>query len=137
MRGSALEDDYNSGRYQPLSPNRAIALTARLKTIFDGHNIPVIRIGLQAGETLEENVVAGPYHPAFGEKVLARILFNKVRPFLHSRRHESGWRLSIAAADESLFRGAGNCSMKRLKNMGLLDGVEVVFNSDQKRNTVW
>ncbi len=136
MRGSVLENDYIKGRYQPLSFNRALGLTARLKTIFDEHNIPVIRIGLQAGETLEKNVLAGPYHPAFGEKVLSRILFNKVRAFLHGQRHKSGSCLSIAAADESLFRGSGNCSMKRLERLGLLDGIEVVFSPDRKRNTV-
>jgi hypothetical protein len=44
--------------------------------------------------------------------------------------------LSIAAADESAFRGPNNVSMKRLTGLGLLNGVELVFDEDQARNSV-
>jgi hypothetical protein len=44
--------------------------------------------------------------------------------------------LSIAAADESAFRGPNNVNMKRLTALGLLDGIELVLDKDQPRNSV-
>ncbi len=134
--GSELEKDYTSGLYRPLSLNHAVALTTKLKKIFDEHGIPVIRIGLQAGKSLEDNLVAGPYHPSFGEYVKSRMLFLRVRAQLHAQRGQANLQLSLAATDESLFRGPGNCNIKRLNTLGLMDGVELKFNLYQQRNTV-
>lgn len=136
MRGSVLAARYASGHYRALGLHRAIALTARLKNIFSEHNIPVIRMGLQASGSLEENILAGPYHPAFGEMVLGRIFFTRIRKLLHNRQKDAAHRLVLAATDESLFRGKGNCSRQRLQQLGLLDRVEVVFDQEQPRHSV-
>ena len=93
-------------------------------------------MGLQNSEELTDKVVAGPYHPAFGELVMARILFNKSRKILDAKSNIQKKRLSIAAADESVFRGPDNVSMRRLAALGLLHGVELVFDKEQPRNTV-
>ncbi len=96
----------------------------------------MVRMGLQPSQELEKKVVAGPYHPAFGELVIARALFKQARKLLGVTVHNRQRRLSLAAADESAFRGPGNVSMKRLAGLGLLDGVELVFDKDQARNSV-
>ena len=36
-------------------------------------DMPVIRLGLQRDPQLEENLLAGPYHPAFGQLVRSRL----------------------------------------------------------------
>ncbi len=135
VAGSALAADYQAGRYRPLSLNRAVARTARLKSIFAAHAIPVIRMGLQDGASLTQNLLAGPHHPAFGELVLARLFFKKVRRVLRQAAGQGGL-LSLAAADESLFRGPGNCYRQRLLTLGLLNNVEVVFVPGLPRQTV-
>lgn len=68
---------YNMGLYQPLSIDEAISRSVFMKLVFQRNNIPVIRTGLQASEDLSDPqvVLAGPYHPAFGEMVDA-FLFN-------------------------------------------------------------
>ena len=81
-------------------------------------------------------MVTGPYHPAFGELVIARTLFKQARKVLRETVKNGKRCLSIAAADESAFRGPKNVNMKRLAALGLLDGVELVFNKDQARNSV-
>ncbi len=140
IKNSGLADLFRQGRYQPLSLTKAVALTAKMKKLFDRHDIRVVRMGLQPTESLAENVVAGPYHPSFGELVLSRTLFNKVRRTLAERKRDAlcrigPTRLSIAAADQSLFRGPGNCHVQRLQSLGLLHGVEVVFDPLQERQT--
>lgn len=70
-----LADAYKCGKYTPLTLQEAITRTAFLKLFFEHANIPVIRMGLQATTDLdgEGTVLAGPYHPAFGELVEAEL----------------------------------------------------------------
>ena len=136
IKGSGLEKLYRDRKYKPLSLAGAVALSCRMKAVFDKHNIRVVRLGLQSSAELAEKVVAGPYHPAFGELVIARNLFRKTRKILQSEQGRQGKYLHIAAADESAFRGPDNTNIKRLTVLGLLENVEVVFNKDQARNTV-
>ena len=136
IKGSGLEKLHRDGSYRPLSLLKAVAFTCRMKTIFDEHHIKVIRMGLQPSQELEKKVLAGPYHPAFGELVISRALFKQARKFLRQTMQKGKTRLSLAAADESAFRGPKNVNMKRLAGLGLLDGVELVFDKDQARNSV-
>jgi histone acetyltransferase (RNA polymerase elongator complex component) len=136
LRDSGLHALYGQGKYTPLSLNRAIGMVAKVKEILDQQNIRVVRMGLQPSKELEEKVVAGPYHPSFGELVMSRLLFNRTRSLL--RRVENGTirKLSIAAADLSAFRGPNSINMKRLQALGLLQKMELVCDSGQERQTV-
>lgn len=136
ISGSPLAELYHQGQYQPLSLARAVALAGRLWPIFKTQGIPVVRMGLQPSAALERTVLAGPYHPAFGELVLSRLFFNQVRAALSARVPQQAHRLSLAKADESIYRGRGNANVKRLAALGLLEGVETVFNGSQSRQTV-
>ncbi|MBU1710851.1 MAG: radical SAM protein [Proteobacteria bacterium] len=134
-----LEILYNQGRYAPLTLNRAVALTAKMKERFGRAAIRVVRMGLQPSVSLEKSVIAGPYHPAFGELVLSRIMFNKTRAVLKGAEAGSGRQqgVHIASVDESIFRGPGNVSFKRLASLGLLDNRALVLEPLQERNTVF
>ena len=136
IKGSGLEQLYLDGKYAFLPLAKAVALCCRMKTVFEEHNIKVIRMGLQPSEEFAEKVVAGPYHPSFGELVVSRCLFNKARKVLYKSKKTQAKRLSIAAADESAFRGQNNVNMKRLAALGLLKNTELVFDSEQARNSV-
>lgn len=136
VSGSPLAELHRQGQYQPLSLNRAVALAGRLWLIFKAQNIPVVRMGLQPSDSLEKTVLAGPYHPAFGELVLSRLFFTQVRAKLSSRPRRQPHRLTLAKADESIYRGSGNANVKRLAALGLLEGVETVFSACQSRQTV-
>lgn len=136
IKGSALEVLYRQGHYAPLTMNLTIALAARIKTIFKESSIPVIRIGLPASTELEENLLAGPYHPALGELVAARIFFKQVRKILTSRTVGRHSKLAMAAQDRSIFYGQKKCSWQRLEKLGLLKDVDVSFENNLARGTV-
>ncbi len=128
IRGSGLDTLYRSGRYLPLSLPRAVALTARLTAILAGHGIPVVRTGLQPSVELEANLVAGPYHPAFGELVKARGFFKEVRREL--RRYQGQpCRLLLAERDRSLFSGQKRCSLQRLQELGLMAQTTILYTA--------
>ena len=66
---TALADMTASGLYQPLTKETSVIRAANALSVFLAHDVPVIRLGLQSGEALEngDGVVAGGYHPAVGE----------------------------------------------------------------------
>lgn len=136
IKGSPLAALYAQGRYFPLTMNRAVALAARMKGLFEQSGIVVARIGLQPAPSLEEGLLAGPYHPAFGELVLSRLLFKQARRVLAAAHNGQKKKLVIAATDESVFRGQGNRNITRLAGLGLLDEVEIVFDKNQPRQSV-
>ncbi len=136
IKGSGLARMYRDGSYKPLSLNKAVAQVSLLKNIFEQHTIKVVRVGLQPSEELRKKVLGGPYHPAFGELVASRRLFKKAKQLLTRKKTEQVKSLSIAAADESAFRGQRNISMKKLVDLGLLEGVELFFDSKQPRNSI-
>jgi histone acetyltransferase (RNA polymerase elongator complex component) len=136
IRNTGLHRLFLENKYRPLSLQQAVALTCRIKEIFDQHRIRIVRTGLQPSRSLEEKVAAGPYHPAFGELVASRLLYKKARRLLRPAADSTVRRLSIASADLSAFRGPGNINMKKLEALGFLRNLELTCDPLQKRQTV-
>ncbi len=71
LEGSPLAHWYAQGKYAPLSIPAAVEQVKALYALFTQAHIPVIRMGLQPTDQLnaQSGIVAGPFHPAFGELV--------------------------------------------------------------------
>lgn len=81
FRDTELARWMDGGRYRPWGLGRAVGVCTRILERFERASIPVARIGLQNGEAMEGidgAVLAGPYHPAFGHMVRARLFFSKL-----------------------------------------------------------
>lgn len=78
LEGSLIARWYREGKYTPLSLDSCVKLVKELFLIFKSHNIPVIRMGLQASDLLQDklSMLAGPWHPAFGHLVYSEIFFD-------------------------------------------------------------
>ncbi len=137
LRNSQLARLYEEKKYTPLSLGKAVVKAAWLKKRFVFHGIRVVRIGLQPGPDLEEALMAGPYHPAFGELVNSRIMLQITRAHLASiiSKNEKP-TLVINEKDQSVFRGMKSANIKRLKELGLVDSFVLATDPDQKRLTV-
>lgn len=74
LSGTKLEKLYRDGVYAPYDMETAIDVTDRVMRVFERESIDIIRVGLHSDESLmeENNIIAGPYHPAFRELVLGR-----------------------------------------------------------------
>lgn len=73
LKGTCLEKLYNNGDYTPYDMETAVALTDKIMRVFEDKSIEIIRVGLHSDESLtENNIAAGPYHPAFKELVLSK-----------------------------------------------------------------
>ena len=84
IKGTQLEKDYNNGSYEPLSVMQAVETCKELRIFFEKKHITVIRIGLQNTDTISSpdstgsEVIAGPYHEAFGQLVEGSIWCDKI-----------------------------------------------------------
>lgn len=136
LRGSKLYELHRQGKYAPLSLDRAVVQATWMKKYFDSHGIRVVRMGLQASRELEKSLVAGPYHPAFGELVNARILFNTTRKILRTAAGITPVTLSICERDVSIFRGVNSSNIKRLRELGLMNRFVLVTDKNQPRFTL-
>lgn len=65
VKDTPLEKMYQAGLYKPWALAEMTDICRKLVSLFDAKGIPVIRLGLQSTETLEDNILAGPYHPSF------------------------------------------------------------------------
>lgn len=136
LAGSGLAALQARGDYQPLTLARAVLLAAYMKKRFDAVGIPVVRMGLQPGPELEQSLVAGPYHPAFGELVQARLMFKKTRKLLAAGPTGAARILFVNDRDQSVFRGPHAACLKRLERLGLWPGVTLRTDPAQPRFTV-
>ncbi len=78
VAGTELAAMYQAGEFQPLSIEDAAAISLDIKLLAEAAGTTVIRIGLQPTEELAREVLAGPYHPAFGALVQALGWRNKL-----------------------------------------------------------
>jgi hypothetical protein len=89
-------------------------------------------MGLQHTDYLEKNVLAGPYHPAFGELVLAREWLGRIRRAC-SRNPGRRLRVTISDRDISSFNGIKRKNRIRLQELGLADRLEIVVDKNMER----
>jgi histone acetyltransferase (RNA polymerase elongator complex component) len=75
LKDTGLERAWRNGDFQPLTLEKAVDLCADLLLLCRSARVPVIRVGLQATEELDrgDSLMAGPYHPAFGQLVRSRL----------------------------------------------------------------
>ncbi len=81
LAGSRLAHWYRSGKYRPLSLDQAVDQAKEMVTIFTRAGVTVTRIGLQATDMMEDSsqMIAGPWHPAFGHLVLSSLMLDRAK----------------------------------------------------------
>ena len=84
IKGTELEEEYERKEFTPLNVLQAVERSKAAAELFRKHRIRVIRNGLQNTESISDpkneksEVVAGPYHPAFGQLVEDAIWYDKI-----------------------------------------------------------
>lgn len=75
LHGTPLAEEYLAGRYQPPTLAAAVELCAEMSWRCRRREVPVIRWGLhnQPELTADGALLAGPWHPAFGQLVRAHL----------------------------------------------------------------
>ncbi|MFZ7104511.1 MAG: elongator complex protein 3 [Peptococcaceae bacterium] len=107
-------------RYQPWSLEEAVETTALMYIMLSKAGIPVIRLGLQQTENLTagKDLIAGPYHSAFGELVKSRVFRKQVEMLLLNTnlyRQEADVNLKCNYRDISQVKGQKSVNIRYFK----------------------
>jgi histone acetyltransferase (RNA polymerase elongator complex component) len=129
LKNSHLARLYQQGRYVPLTLKQGVRIAKELLCVFKRHGISVIRIGLQASESLEgpNGIIAGPFHPSFGHLVHSAIFFDKAVALLEKvKNRPSRITFRVAPSDIPKFRGLYNSNVKALMHRFYFEDIRVV-----------
>jgi histone acetyltransferase (RNA polymerase elongator complex component) len=134
LAGSPLETWYRTGKYSPMPLDKSVMLAKKIFQFFVRKGIPVIRIGLQASSDLDngENIIAGPYHPAFGHLVFSEIFLEQAENILKNKKNLLGKHIEIYVHPKSIskMRGLKNQNITLLKKKFQLKSISVL--SDER-----
>ncbi|AZT90659.1 radical SAM protein [Caldicellulosiruptor changbaiensis] len=122
-----LAEMYKKGEYQPLSLEEAVLISSQIKEIFIDNNVKVIRVGLQPTEEINYNakVVAGPFHPSFGELVDSEIIFRRVTKVLVEENIKD-LKIFVHPKNFSKLVGQKKRNIERLKERYNLDAIKII-----------
>ncbi|MBI3542379.1 MAG: radical SAM protein [Deltaproteobacteria bacterium] len=101
LKDTPLADAWGRGELEPLGLEAAVERAAALVERFETAGIGVVRLGLQPNELLGASVVAGPFHPAFGDLVRGRLLRSKAVRLLRDRLGSESLRESVVELSTS------------------------------------
>jgi histone acetyltransferase (RNA polymerase elongator complex component) len=128
LNRSALARWFQERKYQPLLLKEAVFQTKNIYLLFKNHGIPVIRMGLQSSQDLDDKkiVLAGPYHPAFGHLVFSEIFMDTICAF-YQKNPPAKRKAEIIANPKciSRVRGMNNENIRMLKTKFSFDQISV------------
>jgi len=112
---------YDEGVYSVHNAYEAAELCSELIPQFENAGIKIIRVGLHSSETLEKNIIAGGYHPAFRELCENIIFLNIIKESIYKQKLKQG-NLNVFVAPDSVSKaiGQGRRNVEILKEMGYM-----------------
>ncbi len=128
LKRTALADAHEQAFWRPVSLERAVNLAATARERLMAGGIKVIRMGLQPSANLEQQLIAGPYHPAFGELVISRSWYRIVRGLLVKAGRGKTVELRISARDCSAVTGDRRHNMKRFEHLAGAAALKLVID---------
>ncbi len=129
VRDTALYDMWQEGRYSEHTVDDAVRVCAKLLPMFEEADIPVIRLGLNPTEELSGGAaVGGAYHPALGELVKSRIMYEKACEILKGVETGSFVTLSVHPSKISQMTGQHRANIQALCDKFSLAGLKIKGN---------
>ena len=148
IEGTELAQWYRKRLYEPWELDEALEVCRESVLRLESKGIPVIRIGLMSSPSLRKagQVLAGPWHEAFGHMVRSEVYQRRIEPFLPGRGEAKSIRISVHPNEVPLMRGYKNSGIRAVEmktgarvhsvipDISLSSGqirVEKSWNSDQ------
>lgn len=133
IRDTMLAHWYENGSYMPLTLSDAINQSKEALKLFRQADINVIRIGLLSSDNInpDADVLAGPYHPAFGELVESELVYDELCKQMASIDGETV-EISVNPRFVSTLVGCKRENIKRLKETFRLRDIKIVQDGSVK-----
>lgn len=117
LKDTLLENLYQKGIYTPPSLDEMVKICAVLVKMFNDNDIKIIKLGLHADTGLEENMVAGPYHPAMNELVQSYMMLQEFKAEL-LKREKGNYIIYVNPRKHSQAVGQKKSNINELENLG-------------------
>lgn len=135
VKDTPLYDLWTEGRYAEHTVEDAVRVCAKLLPMFREAGIPVIRLGLNPTDELSAGgAVAGAYHPALGELVKSRILYNELEKMLEGTEAGSAVTVLCPPSKVSQLTGQHRCNIDRIIKAYSLESLTVKKREDGADN---
>ncbi len=115
LKGTRLASLYQSGIYKIPTFDDMISIGADLLEMFGKSSIKVIRFGLHASSSVEENIVGGYYHPALRDLCESILIRRQIE--LQAMGY-GDFEVYVSTADLSKAIGQKKSNLEYFKNMG-------------------
>jgi histone acetyltransferase (RNA polymerase elongator complex component) len=117
LKGTVLEKWFKKKRYYPMLLAEAVKTCQESCVRLEDNGIPVIRIGLMSSKTLLENdqIVAGPWHKAFGFLVRSEIYHQRIESYLPEWGAVAEIGLRVPHRELPLVRGYENRGLRSIE----------------------
>ncbi len=119
LENTCLELLYKSGKYKPQTLNEAVEICAQLLKMFHKNNIFVIRLGLHSGGNVEDDYVAGAYHPALRELCESRIYYGLMEEYIKTHNIKGKTTLRVCPTEISKVIGQKRSNIELLRKNGI------------------
>ena len=103
VENTELATMYRNNEYQPLSLDEAVIISAKIMLLAEHYGVKVIRTGLNTDEKLEKDILAGPYHSAFGNLVKSYIWRQIVLSAMERFKEINGLEFTIKKHKVSIY----------------------------------
>ncbi|HCO70408.1 elongator complex protein 3 [Mesotoga sp.] len=123
LKGSFLEDEYLHGRFVPQGLEGSIEIVWKMYLLLVLAGVKVNRMGICIYGKQIENVVAGPFHPAFGELVRDRLMLEVIRRYCKGRDR---YALKLDRKYQRWFTGHKKSVLERASG----EGISIDFGDD-------
>lgn len=134
LADTPLEAMHRRGTYQAWELEEAIEAAAGVTSIFMRHAIPIVRMGLYSNEAdFSKKVIAGPYHPAFRELVMSRMIRKRIERSMDLG--EKTLMIAVPAQDVSATIGHKRENAKYFHRQYGIKDYQVVADETLERHT--
>lgn len=127
IEGTELADWYRNKMYEPWKLEQALEVCRESVFRLEDKQIPVIRIGLMSSPSLREagQVLAGPWHEAFGHMVRSSVYHRRIASSLPRKGAMSRICIRVHPNDIPLMRGFKNNGIREVetKTGSIVQGV--------------
>ena len=129
MRHTSLHSMYLKGLYEPWTLSQTIKVLKGAIKSFEINEIPVVRVGLQPDKSLEDNLVAGPFHPALRYLIDCQLAFDLMESKINSLNHiPKKISFKVPRKTISIYTGNRRENIRLLKKKFSLDEVSFYSN---------
>ncbi len=133
IRDTMLAHWYENGSYLPLTLKDAVNQCKEILKLLRQADINVIRMGLLSSDNInpDADVLAGPYHPSFGELVESELLYDALCEQIAKISGKS-IEISVNPRFVSTLVGCKKENIKRLKEVFSLRDIKIVQDESIK-----